>query len=63
IVSGLSPGSYWLMTTEPLIADGRRYYWSSPFHLNDAETPVEVVFQRSNAALVLNPGKYAFRGN
>jgi len=62
-IDGLAPGSYWVVSLQPVTVDGYRFFWSSPFSLGEGNRPLELVFQRSNASLVLNPGKHGFRGN
>jgi len=60
IFQDISPGHYWVITSEPLVMEDERFVWSHPVKIGGGDSSHEVVLQRSNAAMILASGKIIF---
>ena len=56
----ISPGYYWVITSEPLVVEDERFVWSHPVKIGGEDSSQEVVLQRSNAAMILDSGNTIF---
>ena len=60
IFRDLSPGRYWLVTSEPLVIEDERFVWSHPVNISGGDRSQEIVLQRGNAAMVLDSENIIF---
>ena len=60
IFRDVSPGRYWLVTSEPLVIEDERFVWTHPVNIGAGDRSEEIVLQRSNAAMVLDSENIIF---
>ena len=60
IFRDISPGHYWLVTSEPLVMENERFVWSHPVNIGAGDRSQEIVLKRSNAAMVLDSENIIF---
>ena len=56
----ISPGHYWVITSEPVLAGDERLVWSHPVRIGEQDSSQQIVLQRSNAAMVLDSADTIF---
>ena len=63
VFQDISPGRYWLVTSEPVVAGDERFFWSHPVNIDIGDGSQQVVLQRSNAAMILDSENIVFNKN